>query len=394
MLFRSVSPRTARLLAGLFALTTFLLAAALAGSWLYVYSYVSREGTPPPPPLLQTLRPVAGTVSPLQVNYRLDLPGRGEIFPALTAGRPADYWPVAILTISNAGDRPVAQTVSAQIAGWSGRAQHSLIVGPHSTQDLRISPELLPRAFANQEFRRATLEVHVSSPQDPEQYSQRRAVFLHSAYDLYWGRSFSNAQFIARWVTPHDPAVLRLVADARRYIRNGRLPGYGGRKNEIQPQVRAQLNAIFQALRHSGVSYVTSIYTFGNFAGDAQRIRLPEETLTLDTANCIDVSVAFASAVENLGMDPAIVLVPGHAFAGVRLGAESPDWLYLDLTVLPRGTFQHALQRAEHWLKKTPPNQVLTVDVAAARALRIYPIPIPQPAHIVTADDVPPRSAD
>src|SRR5579872_1222901 len=116
MLFRSVSLRTARLLAGLFALTTFLLAAFLAGSWLYVYRYVSQEGTPPPPPLLQTLRPLAGTVSPLQVNYKLELPGRGEIFPALTAGSPADYWPVAILTISNASDRPVAQTVSARVA--------------------------------------------------------------------------------------------------------------------------------------------------------------------------------------------------------------------------------------------------------------------------------------
>ncbi len=43
--------------------------------------------------------------------------------------------------------------------------------------------------------------------------------------------------------------------------------------------------------------------------------------------------------------------------------------------VLPRGTFQQGLERAEHWLKKTPPSQVLMVDVAAARALRIYPIP-------------------
>lgn len=50
----------------------------------------------------------------------------------------------------------------------------------------------------------------------------------------------------------------------------------------------------------------------------------------------------------------------------------------LDLTVLLRGTFQRALDRAEHWLKKTPPSQVLMVDVAAARALRIYPIPSPE----------------
>lgn len=361
-------------MAALFALTTLLLAAALAGSWYYVYQYVSREGMPPPPALPQAMHPAAGPVSPLQISYKLDLPGRGEIFPALTAGRAADYWPVAVLTISNASDRPVAQTVDAQIPGWTEPAQHSLILGPHSTHNLQISPELLPQAFANQEFRRATLEVRVSSPQGPEHYFQQRPVFLHSAYDLYWGKSFSNAQFIARWVTPHDPAVLRLVAEARRYVRNGRMPGYGNKLN-VEPEVRAQAAAIFQALRHSGVSYVTSIYTFGDFSGAAQRIRLPQETLTLDTANCIDVSVAFASAVENLGMDPAIVIVPGHAFAGVRLGREAQDWLYLDLTVLPRGTFQQALARAEHWLKKTPPSQVLMVDVAAARALRIYPIP-------------------
>ena len=361
-------------MAALFAFTTLLLAAALAGSWYYVYQYVSREGMPPAPALPQAMHPAAGPVSPLQISYKLDLPGRGEIFPALTAGRAADYWPVAVLTISNASDRPVAQTVDAQIPGWTEPAQHSLILGPHSTHNLQISPELLPQAFANQEFRRATLEVRVSSPQGPEHYFQQRPVFLHSAYDLYWGKSFSNAQFIARWVTPHDPAVLRLVAEARRYVRNGRMPGYGNKLN-VEPEVRTQTAAIFQALRHSGVSYVTSIYTFGDFSGAAQRIRLPQETLTLDTANCIDVSVAFASAVENLGMDPAIVIVPGHAFAGVRLGREAQDWLYLDLTVLPRGTFQQALARAEHWLKKTPPSQVLMVDVAAARALRIYPIP-------------------
>ena len=38
-------------------------------------------------------------------------------------------------------------------------------------------------------------------------------------------------------------------------------------------------------------------------------------------------------------------------------------------------TFRQALARADFWLKKTPPSQLLMVDVAAARALRIYPIP-------------------
>jgi len=74
-------------------------------------------------------------------------------------------------------------------------------------------------------------------------------------------------------------------------------------------------------------------------------------------------------------MKPVIVIVPGHAFTGVRLGPNSQDILYLDLTVLPRGTFAAAESRAQAWLKRTPQSEVLTVDIGAARALGIYPMP-------------------
>ena len=126
-------------------------------------------------------------------------------------------------------------------------------------------------------------------------------------------------------------------------------------------------------MHHLGISYVDSMYTFGNFTSQAERVRLPRETLLSSSANCIDVSVAFASAMENLGIDPVFIIVPGHAFTGVRLTPESRKVLYLDLTVLPDGTFS----RADYWLKKTPSAHVLTIDVAAARALGIYPIPGP-----------------
>ena len=144
---------------------------------------------------------------------------------------------------------------------------------------------------------------------------------------------------------------------------------YDERQNEQQPGRRSGL------VQRLGISYVDSMYTFGNFTGSAERVRLPRETILLSSANCIDVSVTFASAMESLGIDPVVVIVPGHAFTGVRVGPDSREVLYLDLTVLPDGTFEQAISRADHWLKKTPPNRVLTVDVAAARALGIYPIP-------------------
>jgi hypothetical protein len=112
----------------------------------------------------------------------------------------------------------------------------------------------------------------------------------------------------------------------------------------------------------------------GEHVNEAQRIRLPRETLRLASANCMDVSVVFASAMENLGMQPLVVIVPGHAFAGVRLGPGSEGVLYVDLTVLPNGSFEAAVARARGWLEKTAPEELLAVDVAATRALGIYPL--------------------
>jgi hypothetical protein len=329
--------------------------------------------------------PLAGLPNPqvsrLQIQYQLDVPGRGEIFPALASGSPSHSWPVAVLTIANESDHPLMQTVSAGIPEWSRRSATTVLIDPHGTRAVRISPELLPQAYENTEIQQAILQVSVSSPGDPSGYTQTCPVYLHSVSDLYWGKKFANAQFIARWVTPHDPAVIQRVASARKYVPRGRLAGHdlprGNSTADVAAQVRSEAQAVFEAMRHLGISYVDSMYTFGNFTSQAERVRLPRETLGSSSANCIDVSVAFVSAMENLGIDPVIVIVPGHAFTGVRLAPESRRTLYLDLTVLPDGTFERAISRADYWLKKTPPAHVIAIDVAAARALGIYPIPGP-----------------
>jgi len=363
------------------------MAIALGASWLFFLHSVDQA----PVEQLATESPgsafVQADVSPLLLDHQLDLPGRGEVFPALTTSAAKDYWPVAILTISNRGDRPVLETVHFEIAGWSRSQELTVVIGPKETRTLQLNPDLLPNAFTNDEIRRAMLHVRVGTSSADTAFAQGRPVLIHGAGDLYWGQRFANAQFVARWVTPHESEVLSLVAQAKRYVPNGRFSGYRSNGTPAQQAawVRQQSEAVFRALQRSGISYVSSIFTFGDYVGQAQRIRLPRETLTLTAANCIDVSVAFASAVENLGLQPVVVIVPGHAFAGVRLAPGSNDILYLDLTVLPKGTFAQAQARAHGWLKKTPAEKVLTVDIAAARLLKIYPLPSPGATNTQTA---------
>jgi hypothetical protein len=374
MPFSRISANTARVLAVVFFLTTVASTGTLVWGWHFV-----RKLTLVPiaePALPEKMRPVTAPASPLQVQYQLNLPGRGEIFPALAGAKASDYWPVAVLSIANTASKPVLQVITAEVRGWSEQLRQTAVIGPNEVRTFDLTPELLPRAYDNGEIHQASLLVEVQDPSSGHTFAQQRPVFLHGASDLYWGRKFANAQLLARWVTPHDQSVLQLVSRAERIIPGGRMRGYNQVPGiSVEHQVRQQAQAVFAALKQSRISYVSSIYTFGNYPGETQRIRLPRETLSLSNANCIDVSVAFASAMENLGMQPVVIIVPGHAFTGVRLEPNSSKILYLDLTVLPDGKFLAAQKRAEDWMKKTAPDQILTVDVGAARSLGIYPMP-------------------
>jgi hypothetical protein len=316
-------------------------------------------------------------ISPLQVRYQLDIHGSGEIFPALTSCAPPHYWPIATLSMVNTSSQPIVETVSAEIPDWSRQSLETVSLAPNETRTLQLNPELLPQVYQNGEIRPATLEVRASILGTAFGYNETRPVYLHPASDLFWGSKYANAEFIARWVTPHDAAVLQLVSSARNYVRRGRLAGYhlsGHSGPAVAAQVGDQARAVFEAMKQLGISYVDSISTYGKFASHAERVRLPRETLTMNSANCLDLSVAFASAMENLGLEPVIVLLPGHAFTGVRLARGSSEILYLDLTVMPDGTFDAATQRAHNWLQKTPKAQINLIDIATARSRQIYPM--------------------
>jgi hypothetical protein len=307
----------------------------------------------------------------------LDIPGGGEIFPALTSCAPPHYWPVATLSMVNTSSQPIVEMVSAEIPDWSRQSVETVSLAPNETRTIQLNPELLPQAYQNGEIRPATLEVRASMVGTTFGFKETRTVYLHSASDLFWGNKFINAEFIARWVTPHDPMVLQLVSSVRNYVRRGRLAGYhlpGGSASGVAAQVGDEARGVFEAMKHLGISYVASTSTYGKFTSHAERVRLPHETLSLNSADCLDLSVAFASAMENLGLEPVIVLVPGHAFAGVRLAPGSSGILYLDLTVMPDGTFEAATQRAHNWLQKTPQAQINLIDIAAARSRQIYPM--------------------
>src|SRR2546423_2707335 len=248
-----LSNRSLKILASLFFASSVVLGAALLSMWRFVSKLdlqMPDSGWP-----VKQVSSALEPVSPLLLHYQLDLPGRGEIFPALVASGAADYWPLATLNIANTSDRPVIQIITAEVPGRTQHSAQSVVLAPHETRTFSLNPELLAQAYENDEIRRATLVVTAGNPTSGTSFAQNRVLHLHSASDLYWGKKFANAQFIARWVTPHDPAVLLLTSEAKRWAPNGRMPGYGFKIDSqaaTTALVKQQTNAAFEAIRSAG----------------------------------------------------------------------------------------------------------------------------------------------
>jgi hypothetical protein len=85
--------------------------------------------------------------------------------------------------------------------------------------------------------------------------------------------------------------------------------------------------------------------------------------------------VVYAAMFENLGMEPVIMLVPGHAYVGVRMGPKSERYLYIETSLTGRTSFEVAVASAARSMGKFKAAQFIRVDIRQARLDGIYPMP-------------------
>ncbi len=93
---------------------------------------------------------------------------------------------------------------------------------------------------------------------------------------------------------------------------------FGGKTDDIDSNEK-ELFAVWYHLATSGVKYSNSTET-GVVGGDyaSQSIRFPSEVDTSLQANCIDGSIYIASFALSIGLDPVLIIRPGHMYLAVR----------------------------------------------------------------------------
>lgn len=314
--------------------------------------------------------------------YRVSAGLDGEIFPVFASYASLQkiddrrFGTVAV-TVSNTTGDSIRQRVRVEIPGWSDPEIQIVSLDAGAERTFLFAPSFLPRLYQNREITAATAVVSVANTEGRDLYSATVPVRLRSAEDIYWGEGFKYAPFIASWVTPHNPEVELALSRARQYTTDRRLPGYEDWKNSREQELETsrEAKAIFTALRSAGLSYVKSSLTLGGHTAESERVRMPSVSLLENSANCIDAVVLYASLFENLSMDAKVVIVPGHAYVGVRVAPGSPRFLMIDAALTGRASFEAAVASADRGLARHPASRITQVLIPDSRSSGIFPMP-------------------
>jgi hypothetical protein len=138
-----------------------------------------------------------------------------------------------------------------------------------------------------------------------------------------WRDDREDQRWLPSFVLPRDPAVLRVIDAAQRYLRtllDDCTAGFDGYQQLYLDDANAvsvidpQVQAIWAALQHDlPINYINPP---PSYTSQSQRLRSPSEVFRGHAATCIDLALLFASCLEFVGIYPVVFLIAGHAFPG------------------------------------------------------------------------------
>lgn len=142
-----------------------------------------------------------------------------------------------------------------------------------------------------------------------------------------WHEAYNNAPLLAAWVTRNDPVVKQFAAMANR------LAGGVGASTDAASALQV-LGACYELLLRNDFTYQHPPALLDRSVSFdpkmIQNVKLPRETLRDRSGTCIDLAILFAAMANALGLEPSLMLVPGHCFPVVR----TPDgkWHGVEVT--------------------------------------------------------------
>jgi very-short-patch-repair endonuclease len=212
------------------------------------------------------------------------------------------------------------------------------------------------------------------------------------AYDQ-WAGTRSLPELLAAFCMPNSRVVDHLISKASTLLRNTdaalQMSGYQAKNRE---KVWKQISALYSTILAEDLHYSNPPASFGN---DGQKIRTPERILDGRIGTCLDLTMLFASCLEQAGIHPIVLIKEGHSWVGawlvdtcfptaltddvqaVRKRVKSGELIVFETTGVANAqkpSLRWACSTGEEYLQEGSPF-LYAVDIRRAREVQIRPLP-------------------
>jgi hypothetical protein len=154
-----------------------------------------------------------------------------------------------------------------------------------------------------------------------------------------------HSWLFAAYVNEDDPFIDKILQEALKIgtvekIGLGGSFSFGGYQDidgddDPSLEVYLQVLAVWSVFQRHNIKYSNIATTStGNQSIATQYVRTLQESFGNSQANCVDGSVLFASVLRKLGIEPFLVLMPGHMFLGYDLDKDGNAFGFLETTML------------------------------------------------------------
>lgn len=147
------------------------------------------------------------------------------------------------------------------------------------------------------------------------------------------GDETTDVSFVfAAYVNEQHPFVDKVLREA---LNEGVVDSFTGYQTKDPTEVYRQVYALWHALSKRDLRY-SSITTSAaeNDAVASQHVRMIDESIGNAQANCVDGSVLMASLLRKVGIEPVLVMVPGHCYLAFYTDAERTQLAGFETTLL------------------------------------------------------------
>ena len=290
--------------------------------------------------------PAAGTPEPDRPSQPLDVEVRlrmSHVPTGIVHLLDPQERPLVTFALRNHENRERCLRLRSRIEGYSAEAVTTVRLAPGATSEHDQLPTLFPSAIEGvRELTRATLHITIDNIDGTTELENTYPLWLlarttayNAVRDPTTGTLVDLTPYYAAWVTPNEAQIHEVV---RRAADLHNISGY--QTDELG--VRNQVRAVYTAVKLLDLKYVNTVVAFGAGEGESlQRVRLPRESLTERSANCMDGTVLMASALEAASLNPGIVFVPGHAFLAWQT-QPAGSWDFLETVMIGTHDFDSA----------------------------------------------------